>query len=85
MDLYTDWLLNGSIAKSFDAFKRGFDLVLGQSCLADLFMAEELELLICGSNVSDVSFCRYTETRLKNEKEANDVACSVQSDIFKVN
>lgn len=76
MDLYTDWLLNGSIAKSFDAFKHGFDLVLGQSCLADLFMAEELELLICGSNVSDVSFCRHMETRLINEKEANDVACS---------
>ena len=53
VDLYTDWLLNKSIEKNFDAFKRGFDLVLGQSCLADLFTAEEVELLICGSNVSD--------------------------------
>ena len=52
MDLYTDWLLNSSIAKNFDAFKRGFDLVMSQVSLADLFTAEEVELLVCGSNVS---------------------------------
>ena len=52
MDLYTDWLLNKSIAKNFDAFKRGFDLVMSQVPLADLFTAEEVELLVCGSNVS---------------------------------
>ena len=50
--MYTDWLLNSSIAKNFDAFKRGFDLVMSQVPLADLFMAEEIELLVCGSNVS---------------------------------
>ena len=52
MDLYTDWLLNTSIAKNFDAFKKGFDLVMSQVPLADLFTAEEVELLVCGSNVS---------------------------------
>ena len=52
MDLYTDWLLNSSIAKNFDAFKRGFDSVMSQVPLADLFTAEEIELLVCGSNVS---------------------------------
>ena len=50
--MYTDWLLNSSIAKNFDAFKRGFDLVMSQVPLADLFTAEEIELLVCGSNVS---------------------------------
>ena len=49
--MYTDWLLNSSIAKNFDAFKRGFDLVMSQVPLADLFTAEEIELLVCGSNV----------------------------------
>lgn len=49
--MYTDWLLNRSIAKNFDAFKRGFDLVMSQVPLADLFTAEEIELLVCGSNV----------------------------------
>ena len=64
MDLYADWLLNKSIEKSFDAFKRGFDLVLGQSCLADLFTAEEVELLICGSNVSDSRLVCTTRKRV---------------------
>lgn len=52
MDLYSDWLLNKSIANQFTAFKAGFDTVMGSSCLADLFRAEEVELLVCGSNVS---------------------------------
>ena len=52
VDEYTDWLLNKSIASQFDAFKDGFDLVMGQSFLADLFRPEELELMVCGSNVS---------------------------------
>ena len=47
-----DWLLNSSIEKSFTAFKSGFDIVMGESHLADLFTAEEVELLVCGSNVS---------------------------------
>lgn len=46
-----DWLLNKSIAKQFDAFKKGFDLVMGDSGLADLFTAEEVELLVCGCKV----------------------------------
>lgn len=52
VDLYTDWLLNTSIHKKFKAFKQGFDLVMSQSCLADLVIAEELELIVCGSTVS---------------------------------
>ena len=41
-----------SIAKQFDAFKSGFDIVMGDRNLADLFTAEEVELLVCGSKVS---------------------------------
>ena len=52
MDEYSDWLLNSSIASHFDAFKDGFDLVMGHNCLADLFLPEELEMMVCGSNVS---------------------------------
>lgn len=54
VDLYTDWLLNQSIAQYFEPFKQGFDLVMGHSSLADLFRAEELELLICGSKEWDL-------------------------------
>lgn len=50
--MYTKWLLVDSIAKQFDAFKSGFDIVMGDRNLADLFTAEEVELLICGSKVS---------------------------------
>lgn len=55
VDLYTSWLLSGSIQKKFKAFKQGFDVVMSQSCLADLVIAEELEVIICGSTVSDPS------------------------------
>lgn len=51
MKLYTNWLLEDSIATSFNAFKRGFDLVMSHTFLADLFTAEEVEMLICGCNV----------------------------------
>jgi ubiquitin-protein ligase E3 A len=53
VDLYTNWLLVESISKQFGAFKNGFDLVMKDKNLADLFSAEELELLICGSRVSE--------------------------------
>ncbi|XP_003391899.1 PREDICTED: ubiquitin-protein ligase E3A-like, partial [Amphimedon queenslandica] len=53
VDLYTDWLLNKSIAKQFDAFKKGFDLVMKDKHLADLFTAEEVEMLVCGSKEWD--------------------------------
>ena len=56
MDLYTDWLLNVNIQQKFKAFKQGFNLVMSQSCLADLVIAEELELIICGSSVSTGSW-----------------------------
>ena len=49
---YTDWLLSKSISSHFTAFKEGFDLVMGHTHLADLFHPEELEMMICGSNVS---------------------------------
>ena len=55
VDLYLDWLLNKSIAKQFNAFKKGFDLVMGESNLADLFTAREVELLICGDQVKQVT------------------------------
>lgn len=60
MEEYSDWLLNKSIASHFNAFKEGFDLVMGQNFLADLFRPEELEMMVCGSNVSmGVRRCIY--------------------------
>ena len=49
---YSNWLLNDSISSHFNAFKEGFDLVMGQNCLADLFQPDELEMMVCGSDVS---------------------------------
>ena len=56
---YCDWLLNESIAGHFDAFKEGFDLVMGNNFLADLFQPEELEMMVCGSNVSPGRGCGW--------------------------
>ena len=50
--LYVDWVLNRSVAKQFTAFKKGFDLCVPPASLA-LFVPEELELLICGSEELD--------------------------------
>jgi len=50
--LYVSYLLEGSIARQFAAFQRGFHSVCGGECL-QLFRWEELELLICGSPVLD--------------------------------
>ncbi|KJE95518.1 ubiquitin ligase E3A isoform 1 [Capsaspora owczarzaki ATCC 30864] len=47
VQLYTDWLLNTSIAASFNEFKRGFDMVTADTAIT-LFSPEELEILICG-------------------------------------
>ena len=52
IQLYVDWVLNRSVARQFTAFKKGFDLCVPPSSLA-LFVPEELELLICGSEELD--------------------------------
>lgn len=51
---YADFLLNSSVKKQFEAFKRGFDIVTNDSLLKTLFRPVELELLVCGSQVFDV-------------------------------
>jgi len=46
--LYVEWILEGSIRKSFEEFKSGFDRVMGGSSIS-LLRAEELMLLVCGT------------------------------------
>jgi len=52
---YADFLLNTSTKRQFEAFKRGFDIVTNDSLLKTLFRAEELEMLVCGSQVFELS------------------------------
>uniref|UniRef100_A0A0G4F3Q5 HECT-type E3 ubiquitin transferase n=1 Tax=Chromera velia CCMP2878 TaxID=1169474 RepID=A0A0G4F3Q5_9ALVE len=52
IDLYTDWLLNKSIQPQFKAFQRGFDDVCRGGGF-EMFRAEEVELLVCGSTDLD--------------------------------
>ncbi|KAK4471444.1 hypothetical protein MN116_004872 [Schistosoma mekongi] len=53
VDLYASFLLNDSIRKQFNAFRRGFQMVVDESPLTFLFRPDELELLIRGSPVYD--------------------------------
>ena len=55
--LYVDWTLNRSIAKQYGAFEKGFKLCVPPTAL-QLFVAEELELLICGSEDLDFAALR---------------------------
>lgn len=50
---YMRWLLNDSVAKQFDAFARGFNNVAAGPAL-DMFRAEELALLVTGSENLDM-------------------------------
>ena len=56
VDLYIDYMMTSSVARQFDAFKRGFEKVCGGAAL-ELFRPEELELLICGSRVRRLVCC----------------------------
>ena len=54
VDLYADFLLNSSVEKQFKAFYRGFLMVTDESPLGMLFLPHEIELLVCGSKVSEI-------------------------------
>nr|UUF95670.1 ubiquitin E3 ligase [Laodelphax striatellus] len=54
VDLYADFLLNTSIEKQFNAFKKGFQMVTDESPLHLLFRPEEVEQLVCGSKKFDL-------------------------------
>uniref|UniRef100_A0A182T4I7 Ubiquitin-protein ligase E3A n=1 Tax=Anopheles maculatus TaxID=74869 RepID=A0A182T4I7_9DIPT len=53
VELYSDFMLNKSIEKQFNAFSSGFQMVTGESLLHLLFRPEELELIVCGSKNFD--------------------------------
>lgn len=53
VELYAEYMLNKSVEKQFKAFRRGFQMVTNESPLKYLFRPEEIELLICGSRVSE--------------------------------
>lgn len=52
VSLFVEYHLNRCVAKQFDAFKRGFDLVVNGPAFA-IFTPEELELLVCGEPTLD--------------------------------
>lgn len=64
VDLYVKYELEKSIAKDFNAFYEGFDLVCGGAALK-LFRWEEIQLLICGCPALDFEAleesCRYAD------------------------
>ncbi|XP_065205619.1 ubiquitin-protein ligase E3A isoform X2 [Planococcus citri] len=53
VDLYADFLLNKSISKQFNAFRKGFRMVTDESPMKYLFRPDEIEILICGSKNFD--------------------------------
>uniref|UniRef100_A0A183AUY4 HECT-type E3 ubiquitin transferase n=1 Tax=Echinostoma caproni TaxID=27848 RepID=A0A183AUY4_9TREM len=53
VDLYANFLLNESVKKQFNAFRRGFQMVVDESPLTFLFRPDEIELLVRGSGEYD--------------------------------
>ena len=55
MDLYIRHLVGESVKRQFGAFKRGFLKVCGGDALR-MCRAEELELLVCGTETTELDF-----------------------------
>ena len=53
VELYADYLLNECVGRQFAAFRRGFAMVTDESPLGTLFRPEEVEQLVCGSQIFD--------------------------------
>ena len=64
VDLYLDWYFNISIKEVFTSFERGFYRVFSRD-LSKILGPEELELIICGTQVLDFNelkrVCKYEE------------------------
>ena len=64
VELYLDWYFNKSIKEVFASFERGFYRVFNRD-LSKVLSAEELELIICGTQVLDFNElkknCHYEE------------------------
>ena len=52
VDLYVDWYFNKSIDQYFSSFEKGFYKVFNKE-LSKILSAEELELIICGTQILD--------------------------------
>ena len=52
VDLYLDFMLNKSVEKWFNSFKKGFDKCCGGEVLS-MLEPEDLEMIICGSKILD--------------------------------
>lgn len=68
VDLYVSFLLETSVKKQFESFKKGFECVCNSPAFR-LFDYRELELLICGSPSFDFSELRETATYYDFEEE----------------
>ena len=64
VNLYIDWYFNKSIQDNFNSFEKGFYKVFSRN-VSKILSPEELELIICGSQVLDFSelksACHYEE------------------------
>ena len=54
--MYADFLLNSMVEQQFASFRKGFAMVTDDSPLQNLFRPQELELLVCGSQVCLLMF-----------------------------
>eukprot|EP00494_Astrolonche_serrata_P004972 UN04987 len=52
VELYSKYLMEGSVKKQFDMLNQGFEMVAGADTIS-LFRWEELQLLVCGSELID--------------------------------
>lgn len=59
IDLYVEYLINGSISTAFVNFADGFSLMMNGPCLP-MFTADELETLVCGEEKLDFAAMRNT-------------------------
>jgi hypothetical protein len=70
VDLYIDWYFNKSISEYFNSFEKGFYRVFNRN-LSKILTPDELELIICGTQILDFhelkNACQYEEYEKNSE------------------
>eukprot|EP00812_Abedinium_dasypus_P010043 NODE_368_length_1627_cov_238.986641.p1 GENE.NODE_368_length_1627_cov_238.986641~~NODE_368_length_1627_cov_238.986641.p1 ORF type:complete len:492 (+),score=157.11 NODE_368_length_1627_cov_238.986641:3-1478(+) len=60
--LHCNWILNSSVEQQYGAFCKGFNQCIGDTLFKQLFRAEELERVICGSVELDLTVLQKVAT-----------------------
>ena len=72
VDLYIDWFFNKSISEYFSSFEKGFYRVFNRN-LSNILNPDELELIICGTQILDFNELKKAAQYEEYDKNAETI------------